>query len=357
MRHYIILFALLTVTACHHAPTPVQAAAKTNNFQLAVIRQGNVGASLQLPGILQPYYSVDMYPKVNGFVKELYVDRGSFVHQGQTLAVLEAPEIDQQYFAAQSKYLQSKALYITSKDSYERLFSTSAVPGTVSQNDLELAKSKMVIDSENVEADYANLKAQETEREYLTITAPFNGVITERNISLGTLVGPTTKIDNTMPLLILEEWDKLRLTVNIPEAYSDIVDNSTPVSFTLEALPGQTFKASISRSANSLDMKFRSEAVEIDVINDKGLIKPGMYAEVKIPLIQKTPPLIVPTSAIVKSTERHYVVAVTNGTTHYVDIKEGSSNNDFTEIYGPINAGDSVISNANDDIKEGLRVN
>jgi membrane fusion protein, multidrug efflux system len=357
MRQSIIIFLLFVLAACHQAPAPVQSAKKSDNYKLDVIRQGNVGASLQLPGVLQPYYRVDMYPKVNGFVKELYVDRGSIVHQGQTLAVLEAPEIDQQYFAAQSKYLQAQALYITSKDSYNRLLSTSAVPGTVAANDLELAKSKMVIDSENVDADYADLKAQETERGYLTITAPFNGVITERNISLGTLVGPTTKIENTMPLLILEEWDKLRLTVNIPEAYCDLVGNKTPVTFTLDALPGQTFNASISRSAASLDMKFRSETVEIDVINNKGLIKPGMYAEVNIPLQRKNPPLIIPTGAIIKSTERHYVIVVTNGATHYVDIKEGNSHNDSTEIYGPLQEGDSVISNANDEIKEGIKVN
>ncbi len=357
MRQSIIIFLLFVLAACHHAPVPVHSAKNIEKYQFTEIRQGNVGALLQLPAVLYPYYRVDMYPKVNGFVKELYVDRGSIVHQGQTLVVLEAPEINQMYFSSQSKYLQAKALYITSKDSYDRLLSTSSVPGTVAANDLELAKSKMVIDSENVDADYADLKAQETEMGYLTITAPFNGVITERNISLGTLVGPTTKIENTMPLLILEEWDKLRLTVNIPEAYCDLIDNKTPVTFTLDALPGQTFNASISRSSEALDMKFRSEAVEIDVVNDKGLIKPGMYAEVTIPLQRKNAPLIVSTGAIVKSTERQYVITVTNGTTHYVDIKEGNSNNDSTEIYGSLQAGDSVITNANDEIKEGIKVN
>jgi membrane fusion protein (multidrug efflux system) len=104
-------------------------------------------------------------------------------------------------------------------------------------------------------------------------------------------------------------------------------------------------------------MKFRSEAMEIDVINDKGLIKPGMYAEVSIPLQRKTPSLIVPANAIVRSTERHYVIKVSGGTTHFIDIKEGNTHNDSSEVYGNLQAGDSIMINANDEIKAGIKVN
>jgi RND family efflux transporter MFP subunit len=355
----IIVIILFIFAACNHSDKNVQTVTKaTPKYNFAILRQGNIGATLQLPAVLYPFYRVDMYPKVSGFVKNLYVDRGSIVHKGETLVVLEAPEIDQQYYAAQSTYMQAKSAYATSKDTYKRLKSTSSVPGTVAENDLEVAHNKMTVDSQTMAADYADLLAQQTEESYLTITAPFSGVITERNISLGTLVGPTTKIENNMPLLILEERDTLRLTVDIPEEDCDLVDNKTPVSFTLEALPGQTFTARISRSANALDMKYRSEAVEIDVANDKGLIKPGMYAEVSIPLKRKTISLIVPSSAIVRSTERHYIITLNNGITHYVNVQDGNSVNDSTEVYGNnLQAGDTLISNANDEIKEGVKVN
>src|SRR5580693_9088214 len=127
MKYRLIFLSILfALSACHQASSPEKSAVKSGSqFKIAVTRPENVGASLQLPGVMKPYNEVDIYPKVSGFVKELNVDRGTIVHKGQTLLVLEAPEIDQQYYAAQSKYLQSKAQSLTSKDSYDRLLATS----------------------------------------------------------------------------------------------------------------------------------------------------------------------------------------------------------------------------------------
>src|SRR3569833_1759218 len=136
-----------------------------------------MGSSVHLPAVLKPYLAVDIYPKVNGFVRDIAVDRGSRVRKGQLLLKLEAPAIEQQYLAAKSKYLQVYALSLASKDNYERLMQANRMPGTVSAHDLELAKARMTADSALGQAEIANNKALEVTQGYLTVTAPFDGVI------------------------------------------------------------------------------------------------------------------------------------------------------------------------------------
>ena len=144
----------------------------------------------------------------------------------------------------------------------------------------------------------------------------------------------------------------MRLEVAIPENYVDQVDLKQPASFTFNAIPGTTFSAKISRSANALG-SMRSEAIEIDVLNKDGQLKPGMYAEVKIPVRSGTKSLSVPNSAIVRSTERHYVVVAKDGKASLVDIKEGLAGKDETEVFGALSANDRVVINAGDEIKDG----
>jgi RND family efflux transporter MFP subunit len=184
---------------------------------------------------------------------------------------------------------------------------------------------------------------------YLKIYAPFDGMIVQRNISPGTFVSPGKTSDQ--PMLILQDINKLRLEVYIPEDYVDKVDLDKLVTFTFNALPGQPHSAKISRSANALST-LHQEAIEIDVTNKNRQLKPGMYAEVKIPMLSGAKSLLVPNSAIVRSTEREYVVAVNNGKTTYVDIKEGLAARDSTEVFGNLKPAEKIVLNATDDIKQ-----
>jgi membrane fusion protein, multidrug efflux system len=121
-------------------------------------------------------------------------------------------------------------------------------------------------------------------------------------------------------------------------------------------LPGKVFKGTISRSAGSLSMKYRSEAVEVDVYNPDRLLKPGMYAEVELPVSRNTNSLIVPASAIVTSQEKKYVIKVQDNTAHWVDVTEGNSRNDSTEVFGDLHLHDKIIVNANDEIQDGANI-
>ena len=280
MKKTIMIYAaIILLTGCeNHKPVDLSENKSDSgkSFETVKIERDSLNSVIKLPGELKPFEKVDIYPKVNGFVKDMYVDRGSMVRKGQMLMALEAPEIVQQVEAAQEKWLQAQENINASRDRYFRLRGASKIPGSISELDLTNAQAKYQADSALVQSELANLNAVKALQEYLTVKAPFDGVITERNVHPGALTGPNFKMENK-PLLILEDDNVLRLEMFIPEVYSGSVDMSDgKISFTTDALPGQSFTAPLSRSSHSLYDEYRSEAVEADVLNAKGIFKPGM---------------------------------------------------------------------------------
>jgi len=357
MKHIIqfsATLAIITMVSCGHTEekkTTTISTATVNTYKTCTLQPHKINGTVQLPGVMQPFEFVQLFPKISGFVKTVLVDRGSIVKQGQVLITLEAPEIEQQVAAAKLKYTQANATYLTSKDRYKRLLETSNTPGTISPYDLSAAASKMQGDSATAQAEYANYKAQGTMYGYLTVTAPFDGVITERNVHPGALVGPGAQ--NAKPMLVLQQSSKLRLVVDIPEQYAAQIQNADEVHYQLNAIPGQDFTGTISRSAQSLSNNYRSETIEIDVANIKNTFRPGMYAEVTLPISGSANAFVVPKSAVVTTTERKYVIAADNNVAKWIDVSEGNQNNDSTEIFGNLQEGESVISNASYQIKDG----
>jgi RND family efflux transporter MFP subunit len=340
--------------ACSGGEKPVDLTATHKKtiakYQLGTIAEKALSSSARLPGQLVPFNEVNLFPKVNGFVKQIFVDRGSIVKKGQLLVVLEAPEMESQLQAANSRYLRAKEDAEASKEKYERLKEAAKEPGSVSPLDLDNANAKMKADLAMAQSENSNVESVRTMQGYLRIYAPFDGMIIQRNISPGALVAPGKTTDQ--PMLILQDIHKMRLTVDIPEDYVDKVDLNQPVTFTFNAMPGQEQSAKISRSANALG-SMRSEAIEIDVPNKNGQLKPGMYAEVRIPMLSGAKSLLVPNTAIVRSTEREYVVTVRDGKANLVDIKEGLASSDSTEVFGNLKADDKIVLHASDDIKQG----
>jgi RND family efflux transporter MFP subunit len=357
-RFVIICIGVSMLAACREAATKKKKEEKKyhgGQYTFATVVQQPLSANIQLPAVLNAYQKVSIYPRANGFVKSVNVDRGSMVKKGQLLLQLDAPEVIQQYYGAQAKFLQAKADYAASRDNYERTVAVSATPGTISPHDLEVANARMLADSAIMNSQLANFRALEATRGYLMVTAPFDGVITERNVHPGALVGPTTNIDGK-PMLMLEQEDHLRLVVQVPEIYSAQLAQGMKVTFNVNAIPGKTFTGQISRKAGSLNDRFRSEAVEVDVANQHHNLMPGMYAEITVPVSGSRQAMVVPATAIVTSTEKKYVVAVKSGITHWVEVQEGNRHNDSTEVFGSLQPGDKVISPATDEIKENVGI-
>ncbi len=320
---------------------------------LVPVKKGKLGSKIAIPGELIPYQEVDLYAKISSYVQKLLVDIGSEVHKGQLLVTLEAPEINSQLAEAQSRIKQQEAVYYASKATYDRLLSTSKTPGTVSQNDLEQAEAKKNSDLANVEAAKSAYKEVAANLAYLQIRAPFDGVITARNVNLGAYVGPGHGTD---PLLVLQDQNRMRLVISVPESYTGGLKNKDKVTFSVAALPNHKFTAEVNRLAGALDTRLRAERLEMDVYNkDKNLL-PHMFAEVDVPLPSRDSTIIVPKTAVVASTEKVFIIKVVNKHAVWVDISKGFSTAEETEVYGNIKKGDTVVMKASEEIRDGSPV-
>ena len=350
----IIVTTVCFLAACSGNQKPVDLtetkSTSAKKYETGNITEKALSSYARLPGQLNPFNEVNLFPKVNGFVKQVLVDRGSQVSKGQLLLTLEAPEMESQLQAANSRYLQAQETANASKEKYNRLKQAAAEPGSVSPLDLDNAVSRMKSDLAIANSEKSNVASVRTMQGYLRIYAPFDGMIVQRNVSPGALVAPGKATDQ--PMLVLQDTRKLRLEVAIPEDYVDKVDLKQAVKFTFNAMPGVEHSARISRSANALG-NMRSEAIEIDVLNKDGQLKPGMYGEVKIPILSGAKSLLVPNTAIVRSTEREYVIVVKDGKAKLVDVKEGLAGKDATEVFGQLSAHDQILLKAGDDIKDG----
>ncbi len=320
-----------------------------------VLAKGRLATTFYTPGELIAYQQVDLYAKENSFVKKLYADIGSEVREGQLLATLEAPELSSQLANAQYKVKSQEAIYIASKANYDRIVETSKTPGTISQNDIDQADARQKSDYAQLDAAKSAYNEIAETLKYLEVRAPFNGVISARNVNPGAYVGPSGK-GSELPMFTLQEQKHMRLVVSVPEAFTGYLNDRGEVNFSVKALPNQIFKARVKRLAGALDNHLRAERIEMDVFsNDKKLL-PGMVAEVNIPLPAQDSTFVVPQTAVVNSTERVFVIRVADHKAQWVDVKIGRSQGGKTEIYGALNPGDLLIRSASEEKRDGSPV-
>lgn len=359
---FFILFTapFLALQSCHSS-TEKQQTVNTDTIAaqpattVALVTKGKLSSDIKIPGELQPFQQVDIYAKVNSYVKQLYVDVGSEVKQGQLLATMDAPEINSQLSASESKLKSYEAVYIASKANYDRLLETSKTPGTISPNDLDMALAKQNSDLAQYQAAKAAYNEVINNRDYLQVRAPFSGVITARNVSQGAYVGPSGK-GSDQPMFTLQTQEKLRLIVAVPEAYTSYLTDKSEVSFTVASLPDQVFKAQVKRLAGALDQRLRSERMEMDVINDSKKLLPGMIANITIPLPARDSTLLVPASAVVSSTEKVYVVKIVNGKATWVPVEKGRASDNKAEVFGDLHVGDTIAAPATEELRDGMPV-
>ncbi len=359
---YIFLFAagtgMLLLQSCHSGEKNQflkDTTATQPATEVMLVNKGKLSSEVKIPGELQAFQQVDLYAKVSSYVKQLLVDVGSEVKQGQLLATMEAPEINSQLSASESRLKSFEAIYIASKSNYDRLIETSKTPGTISPNDLDLAKAKQNSDLAQYQAAKASYNEVINNRDYLQIRAPFSGVVSARNVSQGAYVGPSGK-GSDLPMFTIQTQQKLRLIVSVPEAYTSYLTDKSEVSFSVVSMPNQTFTAQVKRLAGALDQRFRSERIEMDVMNNDKKLLPGMVAEINIPLPGRDSTLLVPATAIVSSTEKVYVVKVVNGKAVWVPVQQGRKSNTEAEVFGNLSVGDTIIANANEELRNGMTI-
>jgi membrane fusion protein (multidrug efflux system) len=335
MRRYMPLFLFLAA-ACGKPPAeapPPAVPQGTPMVAVVPVVSQTLAKSLRLSGELLAYRDVVLHARVQGFVEKIDVDRGSLVKQGQQLLQMTAPEVAAQRHEAEAKLASDLA-------TYDRLKEASATPGVVSKNDVNVA-------AQTVEGDRARVRLWQDNESYLKVSAPFDGVITERSVHEGSLVTPAAA------LLRLQETAKLRLVVAVPETAAGSLPENGTLTFTAPAHPGVAFTGKVARNAHALDARTRSMPVELDVDNADGRLAPGMFPEVQWPMKRVGPSLFVPPTAIVSTTERTFVIRVKDGAAEWVDVKPGVSTGALQEVFGKLAEGDVVVLRATDELRSG----
>lgn len=313
--------------------------------------EGQPTTILSLPGELIGYYETEIYPKVNSYVKALFCDIGDKVKKGQLLSELEAPELTSKLSEGYSKFKAAEAVFLNTKSKYIRLQQTNKTAGAVSPYDMDLSRTNVTSDSLNFVASQSNYNALAELVSYLKIYAPFDGTITERNISPGAFVGPAEK--NVLPILVVKTQDLLRLHISVPEKHISAISENQEVNFTVTSYPERKFSGKVTRASSNLNVQLRAEVIEIEIPNKDGALIPGMFAKVEIPLTRHEKTVIVPETAVITSMERCFVIKVNGDKAKVVDVQKGNTSKGFVEIFGNIKAGDVILKEGSEEIKDG----
>jgi RND family efflux transporter MFP subunit len=333
---------------------------------LAPVVAKPVSRIVELPAEVLPFLTVSLHARVAGYVDRIVVDRGSIVKQGDLLAELSAPEMTAQIAEAQSKVqaseaerLQAEAQLAAAQSTYDRTKMAAETPGAIAGNELiqaekqvDAARALLNSRQQASRAAESAVRALQDLQGYLKITAPFDGVVTDRMVHPGALVGP----GNDIALLLIQQVSHLRLVVPVPEEDVSGIMNGANVPFQVPAWPERTYSGTIARISHALDQKTRTMSVELDVINRDGSLAPGMYPTVKWPVRRSRPALFVPKSSVVTTTERTFVVRDQDGRAEWVDVKKGVGEGDLVEVIGNLKSGDKVVRRASDEMRDGTPI-
>jgi RND family efflux transporter MFP subunit len=335
---------------CNNGPVKEEAkAGKTDSVATFILKKEALNKEVSFPGELLPMDRAEVYAKVSGYIKTIQVDIGDKVQQGQVIAVLDAPEVSANFAQVNSDMQSAKSRYNGSLDAYKRIANAAKVDGTVALGELEKSRSQMQTDSGAYEAAKSKMEVYSQLRDYLTIRSPFAGVITQRNVDPGTLVGT----NNAKPMFVIENNSTLRLRLPIPEAYTSANPDSSVIHFTVDAYPGITYKAKLSRKAGALSQVNRTETWEFLYTNKDNQLKSGMFANANIKFGRTLPTFVIPVSAVVTNLEKRFVIRLKSNKTEWVDVRNGIAPDNRVEVFGNLTEGDTLILRGTDEIKPG----
>jgi membrane fusion protein (multidrug efflux system) len=320
----IAVFAavLSTLVSCNNQEKEAKHTAANDKIQKVEVvkpKQRSFKSEVLITGTTRPNQIVTLYAMEGGMLMQMRKDIGDKVKQGESLAVLENPALQQQQLKWQAEKKAKKA-------NYERL-------NSVYENTPALTNIQMV---ENAEAEYlsakANLDAINNRIGFLTLEAPFSGIITKRFVDKGAMIQSGLSQSNPQALFELQEIDPIRLTIPVPESDAVSIEKGMEVEVTLPELSGKSFMAKVSRTSNVLDPLSKTMQVEIDLKNPDGKIISGMYAKALLQINSRENILSLPMIAKVSHKNEDYVLAVVDGKVKRLQVKIGLSNRDYFEV-------------------------
>jgi RND family efflux transporter MFP subunit len=308
-----------------------------------------------LPGNVQPFITSPIYSRTNGYLKKWYFDIGAHVKQGQLLAVIETPEVDQQLQQARSNLLTAQAnleLASITKNRYQGLLKSNAV----SQQDADNAVGTYNANKAIVEADKATVEQYAALVSFERIFAPFDGVITARNTDIGDLINSGSAGGVKTDLFHIAQPGTLRVYVNVPEEYSQGVKVGMTADLSLAEFPGRKFQGKLVRTAEAINQTTRTLLIEVDVSNPSGALLTGSYTEVHLKIPTQASTLLLPVNTLIFRSEGLHVGVVKDGRVVLTAVTPGHDFGNQIEIVAGLNPNDQVIVNPPDSIVHGQQV-
>ncbi len=322
-------------------------------------------SELPLPGTIEAFQQASIFARTTGYVKRWLVDIGDHVKQGDLLAELDTPEVDQQLSQAQATAEQAKAALAiaqTAADRWDQMIKDKAVSQEeADEKDATLKEAKATYD-----ADQADVQRLTSLEDFKEIRAPFDGTITFRHIEVGNLItaGTGTAATGTTELYRIAQTDPLRIYVDVPEANAPSITPGTSASIHVQSYPDRIFVGNVERNAGSLDIASRTLRTEIHVPNHEGLLIPGSYADVRLELLDKTPAVLIPANTLIVNSAGTQVAMLEpmdstdkeHFKVHILPVKVGRDFGTEVEILQNVKEGDLLVTNPAADLNDGVVV-
>jgi RND family efflux transporter MFP subunit len=317
-------------------------------------KAGNDGQEVALPGNAQAFNDTPIYARTSGYVERWYVDIGAHVKQGQLLALIQTPELDQQLEEARADLKTAQAnleIAQITATRWQNLIKTNSV----SQQETDQAVSDLNAKRALVDSNKANVDRLEQLQAFERVSAPFDGVITARNTDIGALIQAG---DNSTPkeLFHLASIRTLRVYIPVPEVYAAYVKNGESVKVTLDAFPNKEFAGAVVRNSDAIDLNSRTLNVEVDVDNRTGQLFPGAYAFVHLKVPAGTGSVTLSSNALLFRSEGLRTGVVNNGHVTLTPITIGQDYGSTVEVLSGLTPNDAVIVNPSDSLADGAAV-
>ncbi|HEX3952092.1 MAG TPA: efflux RND transporter periplasmic adaptor subunit [Stellaceae bacterium] len=335
--------------------------------RVAAVKASPATMSVVLPATTSPFASANIYARASGYVAERNVDIGSRVKTGDTLAIITAPEIDHQIAQAQATIAQTEASHRQTEANRDLAHvtwdrdATLVKQGWVTQQQGDTDRLTFAAQSQAAEAGEAAIKSQQAQllvlrqqKAYQQIVAPFDGVVTRRNIDVGSLVQADATSGTFM--FTITQSDVMRIQAYVPQDAAIGVKPGIGAVVRVPELPGRSFAGTVTRTADALDPATRTLLTEIDVPNPDGTLSPGIYCTVELNIPRVTPSLIVPASAIIFNDDGLHALVADNGVVHSRKIIETRDLGTEIEVASGVGPGDQVVLNPPIDLGEGSKV-
>ncbi|MFL6452195.1 MAG: efflux RND transporter periplasmic adaptor subunit [Bryobacteraceae bacterium] len=307
-----------------------------------------------LPGNMQAFVDTPIWARASGYLKAWHVDIGARVKKGQLLAEIEAPELNQQLQQARAQLATDEANLKLAEITAER-YSGLLKQDSIAKQDVDNAVQNAAARQATVESSKANVARLEETVGYERVYAPFDGIVTARNVDVGALINAGANTPGK-ELFHLAANSTLRVYVNVPEAYSRATKQGLDAYVTLAEYPGNKFAGTLVRNSNAIDVTSRTLLVEVDVKNPSGQLLPGSYVSVHLKLPSKTRGVTIPANALLFRAEGLQVALVRDNKTVLVPVTLGHDFGDSVEVVNGIGSDDAVIVNPSDSIRAGEQV-